>query len=95
MKTYTIDLPELLDQFVAEQVAAGEHRDVESAIIASLLKDKAEADAEKVKEERFWAKIASAEASFERGEGIEVTDLDVFFDEILAEVEAELTDKAA
>ena len=93
MKTHTIDLPELLDAFVAEQVASGEYRDAESVIVASLLKGKAEADVEAVKTERFLAKVQVGLDQFDRGEYTVVDDIDAYLDAMLAEVEAEFTAK--
>lgn len=88
MKTLTIALPELLDRFVEEQVASGDYGDAESVIVASLLRAKAEADAEAVKMERFLAKVQVGIDQIERGEGIEVTDVRAFLDEIMAEIDA-------
>jgi len=95
MQTHTIEIPELLQQYIDERIASGDYGDTESVIVASLLRDKAEADAEAVKTERFWTKIQSAIDELDRGEGIVVDDLEAFFDDIMAEVEADFAAKAA
>ena len=93
MQTHTIEIPELLQQYIDERIASGDYGDPESVIVASLLRDKAEADAEAVKTERFWAKVQVGIDQIDRGEGIEITDLKAFFDEIESELDAEFADR--
>jgi antitoxin ParD1/3/4 len=89
MSTLNIDLPEPLDAFVQAQIGAGDYRDAADVVQAGLrlLKSQTEADAAKV--ERLRAAIQVGLDELERGEGIEVTDLDAHFDALEAEVEAE------
>lgn len=94
MTALKVTLPEPLDQFVEDQVRSGAYPDAEAVVRAgvALLRDDAEAEA--AKEVRFQRLIQEGLDELDRGEGIEVTDLEAFFDEIMAEVEAEFEMKS-
>ncbi len=88
-----------LDAFVEELVASGAYPD-RDAVIAdalSLLSERfaAEETDDETKLARLNIKLQKAIDSLDRGEGIEITDLDAYFDAMEAEIEREFTDKAA
>jgi Arc/MetJ-type ribon-helix-helix transcriptional regulator len=86
MATHTIELPETLDRFVRDQIALGEHKDVQGAIVAGL--ELLQADAAKMA--RFMAEVQIGIDQFERGEFIEITDMDAYFEDVRARVDARL-----
>lgn len=84
MTTRTLTLPAPLDRFVEDQVALGAYPDADAVVSASLalLADAAAADA--VRLSRFLAKVQVGLDQLDRGEGVEVTDLDAYFDALEA-----------
>ena len=66
------------DAMIREKVASGRYANGSEVVREAL--HRMEINDEKL--ERLRAKIAEADASFERGEGIEITDLDAFFEDI-------------
>jgi putative addiction module CopG family antidote len=89
MSTLSIDLPEPLDAFVQAQVGAGDYRDAADVVQAGLRLLKSQTEAAAAKLERLRAAIPVGLDELERGEGIEVTDIAAWLDELGAEVEAE------
>ncbi len=89
MADAALNLPPVLDAFVEDQVRSGEYPDRNAVITDALrlLRDHAAADEDDdVKLARLNVKLQKAIDSLDRGEGIEITDLDAHFDEIMAEV---------
>jgi antitoxin ParD1/3/4 len=84
MTTRTLTLPEPLDAFVDDQVASGAYPDADAVVTASLrlLQDDAASEADKM--ERLRAKLQSGLDQLDRGEGIEVVDLETYFDQLEA-----------
>ena len=66
------------EAMIREKVASGRYANASEVVREALRR--LEEDDEKL--QRLRAMIAEADASFERGEGIEITDLRVFFDDI-------------
>jgi len=91
MTTLNIDLPEPLDAFIQAQVGAGDYRDAADVVQAGLRLLKSQTEAEAAKLERLRAAIQVGLDELERGEGIEVTDLEAWLDELGAEVESEFS----
>ena len=67
------------EAMIREKVASGRYANA-SEVVREALRQM-EADDEKL--ERLRAKIADADASFERGDYVEVTDVRAFIDEIM------------
>ena len=80
-------LPEPLVSFVEDQVKSGAYRDRDAVVADALarMRDQAAEDDE-VKLARLNARLQIAIDELERGEGIEITDLDAHFDEVEARV---------
>ncbi len=95
MTTVTVTLDDPLDRFVRDQVASGVYATPQAVIEAGLRRVKDEAEIEAIKMERFLAAVQVGLDELDRGEGIVVTDLKTYFDEIEAEIEAEFADRAA
>jgi antitoxin ParD1/3/4 len=66
------------EEMIREEVASGRYANASEVVREALRR--MEVDKEKLA--RLRAKIAEAEASFERGEGIEITDLDAYFEDL-------------
>lgn len=88
-----------LDAFVEEQVECGNYPDRDAVIAhaVNLMSERfaAEETDDETKLARLNAKLQKAIDSLDRGEGIEITDLDAYFDAMEADIEREFTDKAA
>lgn len=95
MAALKVTLPPALDAFVRDQVAAGEYPDAETLIHEAILRLMPRAGADAFRVERFNALVQVGLDQIERGEVIEIADIRVFLDEIEAEVEAEVADRAA
>lgn len=99
MADAALKLPAELDAFVEDQVRSGAYGDRESVIAdaVELLRDRVVADQvdHETKLARLNDKLQAAADSLDRGEGVEVSDLTAYFDEIEAEVEAEWSKPAA
>jgi antitoxin ParD1/3/4 len=66
------------EEFVRKQVESGRYANASEVVREALRRQ----ETYEIKLERLRAKIAEAEASFERGEGIEITDLDAYFEDL-------------
>jgi antitoxin ParD1/3/4 len=66
------------EEFVRKQVESGRYANASEVVREALRRQ----EIYETKLERLRAKIAEAEASFERGEGIEITDLDAYFEDL-------------
>ena len=88
MADAALNLPPALDAFVEDQVRSGAYHDRTAVITdaVELLRERAAADEDDAKLARLNVKLQKAIDSLDRGEGIEITDLDAHFDEIMAEV---------
>lgn len=80
MTALKVTLVEPLDQFVQDQVASGAYPDADAVVSAGLRL--LETDTETM--QRFLAKVKTGVDQLDRGEGIEVTDLDAYFDALEA-----------
>lgn len=91
MATRNINLTDALDAFVAEQVASGQFQNASEVVRAGLrlLRDKEQRRARKL--ELLRQAIQEGWDSFDRGEGIVVEDIDAFFDQMMDEIDAEVT----
>lgn len=87
-----LNLPAPLDAFVEEQVASGAYPDRDAVITDAVdrLREQAAADLDDddAKLARLNAKLQKAIDSLDRGEGIEITDLDAYFDGVMKRVRA-------
>jgi antitoxin ParD1/3/4 len=70
------------EEFIRKQVESGRYANASEVVREAL---RLYEDNE-VKLERLRAKIAEAEASLDRGEGIEITDLDAYFEDLMQRV---------
>ena len=95
MSTLSIDLTDTLEAFVAKQVGSGDYASAEEVVLASLRRFHVQEQAEAAKMERFLALVQEGIDEIDRGEGIVVTDLTAFFDDIMAEIETEFANRAA
>ncbi|HWA21484.1 MAG TPA: type II toxin-antitoxin system ParD family antitoxin [Caulobacterales bacterium] len=93
MATRNINLTDALDRFVAEKVESGSYQNASEVIRAGLRLLQIEEEERARKIAAFNAAVQVGLDELDRGEGIEVTDIDAFMDEIerevLAEIEAE------
>ena len=78
-----VRLPDDLDAFVEEQVRLGRYRDRGDVIARAVrrLRD----DDENAKLARMDAKIQAGIDELDRGEGVVVSDLDAYFDDLLVQ----------
>jgi antitoxin ParD1/3/4 len=90
MATRNINLTDALDAFVAELVASGQFQNASEVVRAGLrlLRDEEQRRARKL--ELLRQAVQEGWDSFDRGEGIVVEDIDAYFDQIDAEIEAEI-----
>lgn len=80
MTALKVTLVEPLDQFVQDQVASGAYPDADAVVSAGLRL--LESNTETM--QRFLAKVKTGVDQLDGGEGIEVTDLDAYFDALEA-----------
>ena len=90
MATRNINLTDALDRFVAEQVESGQFQNASEVVRADLRALKADQAAHAAKVEALREAVQVGWDSFDRGEGIVVDDIDVYFDKIDSEIEAEI-----
>jgi Arc/MetJ-type ribon-helix-helix transcriptional regulator len=95
MAALKVTLPPELDRFVQTQIAASEYPDAEALVHEAILWLMPSADADAFRIARLDALLQPALDSLDRGKGIVVDDVEAFFDEIQAEIEAEFADRAA
>lgn len=84
MTALKVTLVEPLDQFVQDQVASGAYPDADAVVSAGLRLLETDAGDEAEKMRRFLSKVRSGLDQLDRGEGIEVTDLQTYFDALEA-----------
>ena len=73
-----IQLGKHFEEMIQKRVASGQYANASEVVREALRR--MEVNDQKL--ERLRAKIAEADASFERGEGIEITDLKAFFEDL-------------
>ena len=95
MTAHAVQLPADLDAFVREQVKAGSYASADEVILAGVRRFKAQTEDEAQRRARFFEAVQVGLDELDRGEGVEVTDIRAFLDEIEDEVEAGFTDRAA
>lgn len=88
MATRNINLTDALDRFVAELIASGQYADEGEVIRAGLKLLEAYEAHRASKLAALNAAIEEALQSMARGEGIEVDDVDAYFDHMMQEIEA-------
>lgn len=84
MTALKVTLVEPLDRFVQDQVASGAYPDADAVVSAGLRLLETDAGDEAEKMRRFLSKVRSGLDQLDRGEGIEVTDLQTYFDALEA-----------
>ncbi len=84
MTALKVTLVEPLDQFVQDQVASGAYPDADAVVSAGLRLLETDTDDEAEKMRRFLSKVRSGLDQLDRGEGIEVADLQAYFDALEA-----------
>lgn len=87
MATRNINLTDELDEFVAAQVKGGQYQNASEVVRAGLRLLYAEAEERAAK---LAALNAAIQEGLDSGPGIEVDDIDAYFDRIDAEIEAEI-----
>ena len=90
MTTRNVSLPDTLDGFVEQQVASGAFPDASEVVSAGLRLLQHRTDRKAARLERLRAAIQVGLDDLERGDFVEVTDLDAYFRDLEAKVEAEL-----
>lgn len=90
MATRNVNLTEMLDRFVEGQVASGEFQNASEVVRAGLRLLKAEQDDRRARIERLRAAIQVGLDQIERGDVIQIDDLEAYFDQVDARVEAEV-----
>ncbi|WP_426040890.1 ribbon-helix-helix domain-containing protein [Brevundimonas sp. TWP2-3-4b1] len=89
MANPALTLPPVLDAFIEEQVASGAYRDRDAVIAdaVDLLRERATDHMDdETRLARLNAKLKKAIDGLDRGEGIEITDLDAYFDGVMKRV---------
>jgi antitoxin ParD1/3/4 len=87
MATRNINLTDALDRFVAELVASGQYQNASEVVRAGLRLLKAE---EETRARKLAALNAAVQAGIDSGPGIEIEDIDAFFDQMMDEIDAEV-----
>ena len=90
MTTRNVSLPDTLDGFVEQQIASGAFHDANEVVSAGLRLLQHRADRKAARIARLRAAIQVGLDDLERGDFVEVTDLDAYFRDLEAEVEAEV-----
>lgn len=95
MSTLLVTVNEEQERFLSEQVRSGAFPDADAVVRAALdqSRRRSEQRAARAVALRQAARVALDE--IERGEGVEVTDLDAYFAETWREAEAEVERRAA
>ncbi|MDO9076461.1 MAG: type II toxin-antitoxin system ParD family antitoxin [Brevundimonas sp.] len=84
MTALKVTLVEPLDQFVQDQVASGAYPDADAVVSAGLRLLETGADDEAEKMRRFLSRVRTGLDQLDRGDGVEVTDLNAWFDALEA-----------
>ncbi len=84
MTALKVTLVEPLDQFVQDQVASGAYPDADAVVSAGLRLLEIDTNDEAGKMTRFLSKVQAGLNQLDGGEGIEVTDLNAYFDALEA-----------
>ncbi|MEZ5995559.1 MAG: type II toxin-antitoxin system ParD family antitoxin [Hyphomonadaceae bacterium] len=87
MATRNINLTDTLDRFVAELVASGTYQNASEVVRAGLRLLQAEAE---LRAKKLAALNAAIQEGIDSGPGIEIEDVDAFFDEMMDEIDAEV-----
>ena len=90
MTSRSVSLPDTLDGFVDQQVASGAFPDASEVVSAGLRLLQHRADRKAARLERLRAAIQVGLDDLERGDFVEVTDLDAYFRDLEGKVEAEV-----
>jgi len=88
MATRNVNLTGMLDAYVEERVRSGSFQNASEVVRDALRLHKARADEEARKEERFTRLVQEGIDDFEAGKYEVVTDLDAWFDDLEAEIDA-------
>jgi antitoxin ParD1/3/4 len=92
MATRNINLTDALDRFVGELIASGQYQNASEVMRAGLRALKAEEDARAAK---LKALRAAIQEGIDSGPGIEIDDIDAFFDQMMDEIDAEAAEEEA
>ncbi len=92
MATRNINLTPQLDAYVAEQVASGQFQNASEVVRAGLRALKAEQEAHAAK---VAALNAAIQAGIDSGPGIVIDDIDAYFDQMMDEIDAEVSAEEA
>lgn len=92
MATRNINLTDALDRFVAEQVASGQFQNASEVVRAGLRALKADQAAHAAKVDALRAAI---QEGIDSGPGIMVEDIDAYFDQMMDEIDAEVSAEEA
>ncbi len=92
MATRNINLTDALDRFVAEQVATGQFQNASEVVRAGLRALKADQAEHAAKVQALRAAI---QEGIDFGPGIVVDDIDTFFDQMMDEIDAEVSAEEA
>ena len=88
MTTRNVSLTEMLDAYVEERVRSGSFQNASEVVRDALRLHKARREEEARKEERFRRLVQEGIDDFEAGRYEVVTDLDAWFDDLEAEINA-------
>jgi antitoxin ParD1/3/4 len=94
MATRNISLTQTLDQFVEDRVASGDFQNASEVVREGLRLLKSRTDTHAAKLARLKAAIQEGLDELDRGEFEEITDIGKWFDDLEAEIDAELKEKA-
>ena len=95
MPTRSIRLTREQDAFIEEQVRQGHFHDASHMVDQALQLLELHARDDKLKLAALNAAIQVGIDQLDRGEGVEITDIDAFMDDIGREVDARLAEEAA
>ena len=88
MATRNVNLTGMLDAYVEERVRSGSFQNASEVVRDALRLHKARSEEEARKRERFKRLVQEGIDDFEAGRYEVVTDLDAWFDELEAEIDA-------
>lgn len=93
MSEVVVRITGALGSFVEAEVAAGAYASADEVVRTGVLHLKRQADRRARKLERLNAAIQVGQDQIDRGEVIEIDDLTAFFDELVAEIDADLASR--
>jgi antitoxin ParD1/3/4 len=88
MATRNVSLTDMLDAYVEDRVRSGAFQNASEVVRDALRLHKARLDEQTRKEERFKRLIQEGDDDIEAGRFDVVTDLDAWFDDLEAEIDA-------